>query len=448
MRNDSRLKIAIVGTGISGLSAAWLLSRRHDVTVYERSERIGGHSNTVVVSVDGRTIPVDTGFIVFNRKTYPNLTALFELLKVPTETSDMTFAASLDDGDLEYSGGTGVGGLFAQRRNLFRPRFWSMLADLIRFYREAPRQGDALGDISLRDYLAKAGYGSAFRNDHILPMASAIWCSLPADILAYPAASFIRFHDNHGLMQLHGRPIWETVSGGSRSYVERLIRPFADRIKCDAGVTDVRRTSSGVIVTDSKGGTEQYDHVIMATHANQTLDMLSDPSPGERELLGSFRYSRNLAVLHSDTSFMPKRRSVWSSWNYIGPRDSVRDGICVTYWMNRLQNLKTDTPLFVTLNPPRPPCAGSLLHSEVYDHPIFDAAAIAAQRRLWPLQGQQNTWFCGAYFGAGFHEDGLQAGLAVAEQLGGPRRPWNVPNESGRIVISSQPAAERARELL
>ena len=360
----------------------------------------------------------------------------------------MTFAASLDEGDLEYSGGTGVQGLFAQRRNLFRPRFWSMLADLIRFYREAPRQGDAVGDISLGDYLAKAGYGSAFRNDHILPMASAIWCSSPADVLAYPAASFIRFHDNHGLLRLSGRPVWRTVSGGSRNYVDRLIRPFADRIKCNAGVIDVRRTSGGVIVTDTKGGTERYDHVVMATHANQTLGMLSDPSPGERALLGAFRYSRNLAVLHSDLSFMPKRRSVWSSWNYIGPRDSARDGVCVTYWMNRLQNLKTDTPLFVTLNPPRPPGAGSLLHSEVYDHPIFDAAAIAAQRRLWPLQGRQNTWFCGAYFGAGFHEDGLQAGLAVAEQLGGMRRPWNVPNESGRIVITSRSAAECVPELL
>jgi uncharacterized protein len=449
MRKDSRLKVAIVGTGISGLSAAWLLSRRHDVTVYESAERIGGHSNTVIVSVDGRLIPVDTGFIVFNRKTYPNLTALFELLEVPTERSDMSFAASLDDSNLEYSG-TGLSGLFAQRRNLLRPRFWSMLADLVRFYREAKRGGNGLDDerISLGDYLAKAGYGTAFRNDHILPMASAIWCSLPADILAYPAASFVRFHDNHGLLQLRGRPVWETVSGGSRTYVERLVRPFADRIKCDTAVIEVRRVTDGAIVTDSRGGTEHYDHVIMATHADQTLAMLADPSPGERELLGSFRYSRNLAVLHSDVTFMPKRRPVWSSWNYIGPRNSARDGVCVTYWMNRLQNLQTDKPLFVTLNPPRPPAAGSLFHSEVYDHPIFDAAAIAAQHRLWSLQGHRNTWFCGAYFGAGFHEDGLQAGLAVAEQLGRLRRPWSVRNESGRIVGTPQPADERAQELL
>ncbi len=390
-----------------------------------------------MASVDGRTVPVDTGFIVYNRNTYPNLTALLELLEVPTEDSNMSFAASLDDGDLEYSG-TGLSGIFAQRRNLFRPRFWSMLADLVRFYRNARREGDAFDDerISLGDFLKKAGYGSAFRNDHILPMASAIWCSLPADILAYPAASFIRFHDNHGLLQFGGRPIWRTVTGGSRSYVERLVRSFADRVRLDTGVVAVRRTAEGIIVTNLTGATERYDDIVMATHADQTLALLVEPSPREREFLGTFRYSRNLAVLHSDANFMPKRRAVWSSWNYIGLRNSARDGVCVTYWMNCLQNLDTETQLFVTLNPPRPPRGGTLLHSETYEHPIFDASAIAAQRRLWQLQGERNTWFCGAYFGAGFHEDGLQAGLAVAEQLGGLSRPWNVPNQSGRIVVS------------
>ena len=442
---NTRLKIAVVGTGISGLSAAWLLSQRHDVTVYERADRIGGHSNTILASVGGRSIPVDVGFIVFNRRTYPNLTALFELLKVPTQPSEMSFAVSMNGGALEYSG-SGLSGVFGQPRNLIRPRFWSMLADLARFYRQAPNDTALIDDenFSLGDYLKMGRYGKAFRDDHLLPLASAIWSAAPGEMLSYPAAAFIRFHDNHGLLQLRQRPVWETVVGGSRNYVERLAQSFAERIRLDADVCEVRRMNEGVVVTDGKGHSERYDHVVMASHADQALKMLADPSKRERDLLGAFRYSRNLAVLHTDESFMPKRRAVWSSWNYIGSRDAVSGDVCVTYWMNRLQNIESEKPLFVTLNPPRPPRAGTLLHSEIYDHPIFDANAIAAQRKLWLLQGEQDTWFCGAYFGAGFHEDGLQAGLAVAEQLGHVRRPWQVGNESGRIVLTARTTDAKA----
>lgn len=449
MRTDRRLKIAIVGTGISGLSAAWLLSKRHEVTVFERAERIGGHSNTVVTKVDGQTVPVDTGFIVFNRKTYPNLTALFDLLKVPTQRSNMSFAVSMDDGTFEYSG-SGLSGLFGQPRNLMRPRFWSMLLDVLRFYRNAPR--DVLrsdeDQISLGQYLHRGNYGEAFRDDHLLPMAGAIWSALPTAMLEYPAAAFIRFHDNHGLLQVRDRPAWETVVGGSQNYVKRLCAPFADRIRLNTGVRSVLRFPERVVITDTHGNSETFNHVVMASHADEALATLADPCPREKQLLGSFRYSRNLAVLHSDQSLMPKRRAVWSSWNYIGSRTNVGDAICVTYWMNRLQNLGTETPVFVTLNPARAPRAGTLLHSEVYDHPVFDAPAMDAQRKLWLLQGDRNTWFCGAYFGAGFHEDGLQAGLAVAEQLGGLRRPWHVPNESGRIVLTAKMAESGTSELL
>lgn len=449
MRTDRRLKIAIVGTGISGLSAAWLLSKRHEVTVFERAERIGGHSNTVVTKVDSQTVPVDTGFIVFNRKTYPNLTALFDLLKVPTQRSNMSFAVSLDDGTFEYSG-SGLSGLFGQPRNLMRPRFWSMLLDVLRFYRNAPR--DVLrsdeDQISLGQYLHRGNYGEAFRDDHLLPMAGAIWSALPTAMLEYPAAAFIRFHDNHGLLRVRDRPAWETVVGGSQNYVKRLCAPFADRIRLNTGVRSVLRFPERVVITDTHGNSETFNHVVMASHADEALATLADPCPREKQLLGSFRYSRNLAVLHSDQSLMPKRRAVWSSWNYIGSRTNVGDAICVTYWMNRLQNLGTETPVFVTLNPARAPRAGTLLHSEVYDHPVFDAPAMDAQRKLWLLQGDRNTWFCGAYFGAGFHEDGLQAGLAVAEQLGGLRRPWHVPNESGRIVLTAKMAESDTSELL
>lgn len=448
MRDRERLKVAVVGTGISGLSAAWLLSPRHDVTVYEQAERIGGHSNTVVASVGGRNIPVDTGFIVFNRSAYPNLTALFERLAVPTATSDMSLAVSLRSGGLEYSG-TGLSGLFAQPGNLFRPRFWAMLGDVVKFYRQATRDADLLTDetMSLGDYLAAGGYGAAFRDDHLLPMASAIWSAPPNEILSFPVATFLRFHRNHGLLQLTGRPAWETVVGGSAVYVQRLIQSFADRIRLDTGVVTVQRVDGGVLVTDSRGGSSRYDHVVMATHANQALSALADPTSDETELLGAFRYSRNLAVLHSDPGFMPRLRAAWSSWNYVASHVPSTDSVGVTYWMNRLQGIPDASPLFLTLNPPRPPRAGTLHHSEVYEHPIFDAAAIAAQRRLWSLQGQGNVWFCGAHFGAGFHEDGLQAGLAVAEQLGGLRRPWKVPNESGRIFLARDTARATVPEL-
>ena len=394
-------------------------------------------------------IPVDTGLIVFNRRAYPNLSALFGLLGVPTQTTEMSLGVSLNNGELEYSG-TGLFGLFGQPRHLIRPRFWSMLADLARFYRQAAAGADTLDEeqASLGDYLAAGNYGAAFRDDHLLPMASAIWSASPSEMLSYPAAAFIRFHDNHGLLQLRGRPVWETVVGGSRNYVERLIRPFADRIRRDTAVCAVHRAADAVLLTDSGGHTDCYDNVVMATHANQALAMLADPSRKESELLSAFRYTRNLAVLHTDESFMPKRRAVWSSWNYIGSPSSVRNDVCVTYWMNRLQSIKSEKSLFVTLNPPRPPRAGTLLHSEVYDHPIFDLKAIAAQRKLWLLQGERNTWFCGAYFGSGFHEDGLQAGLAVAEQLGGVARPWRVPNDSGRILLAAPTISEGAKESL
>jgi hypothetical protein len=438
MQGESAIpkNIAVIGTGISGMSAAWLLSQRHNVTVYECERRIGGHSNTVAVpSVDG-PIAVDTGFIVYNEETYPNLTALFDHLDVPTEPSNMSFAVSLANGDLEYSGANPAG-LFIEKRNLFRPRFWSMLRDLQRFYRDAPRDLAVLDQFhtTLGDYLDAGRYGSAFRNDHLLPMASAIWSMPMNTVLDYPAASFIRFQDSHGLLRLRNRPQWRSVHGGSRTYVERLTRSFADRIRVSTAVTAVRRHADSVEISGCDGRVATFDHVVIATHADQALALLRDPTAQERQLLGAFRYSRNVAILHSDPGLMPKRRAVWSSWNHIGPDtdDDNEPGPTVTYWMNSLQNIPHETPLFVTLNPRRTP--RNEWRHEIYEHPLFDSAAMTAQRRLWSLQGHRNTWFCGAYFGAGFHEDGLQAGLAVAEQLGGMRRPWTVANESGRITL-------------
>jgi uncharacterized protein len=428
------LRIAVIGSGISGMSAAWLLSERHHVTVYEKDERLGGHTNTVNVPGPGGEIAVDTGFIVYNEPAYPNLTALFRHLGVATKASDMSFAVSLDGGRFEYSG-TDLNGLFAQRRNLVSPRFWSMLMDLRRFYRDATGDLPSLGMISLGAYLDRHKFGAAFRDDHLLPMAAAIWSAPSRTLLDYPAASFIRFCDNHGLLKISGRPIWRTVEGGAKTYIASLTARSADRIRVGCGATAVARLAAGVRVRDARGGVEDFDHVVFACHGDQALALLDDPDEHETAGLQAFRYSRNRALLHRDPGLMPQRKRVWASWNYLGARAASAETreLCVTYWMNRLQGIQEDQPLFVTLNPIAEPRGGTLIAEEIYEHPIFDADALAAQQAIWGRQGTRNTWFCGAHFGSGFHEDGLQSGLAVAERLGGLRRPWNVAGESDRI---------------
>jgi predicted NAD/FAD-binding protein len=437
MSFNAPLRIAVIGSGISGLGAAWLLSSAHDVTLFEEAPRLGGHSNTVIAPVAEGDVPVDTGFIVFNHATYPNLVALFAQLGVPTKPSDMSFSVSRQDGGFEYAG-SDLRGLFAQPRNALRPRFWSMLGELVRFYRTAPaRLARDTESLSLGEFLARDGYGHAFVEDHLLPMAAAIWSSPPGVLRDMPAAMFIRFCENHGLLRFHGRPAWHTVEGGSKGYVARLIRAFRGRVEAGTRVASITREPAGVIVRDARGHGMRFDHVVIAAHSDQALAMLTDADADERRLLGAIRYAPNRAVLHSDTSLMPRRRAAWSSWNYV-EKATAHEGVAVTYWMNRLQTLATSQPLFVSLNPPCVPQRA--LYETRYDHPVFDTAALAAQRELWSLQGRRSTWFCGAYFGAGFHEDGLQAGLAVAEDLGGVRRPWRVPDDSARITRLPVPA--------
>jgi predicted NAD/FAD-binding protein len=319
-----------------------------------------------------------------------------------------------------------------------------MVKDLVRFYREAPQAMAALErePLTLGELLDRGGYGEAFQHDHLLPQVGAIWSTSPAGARDYPAAALIRFFTNHGLLNLMTRPQWRTVTGGSRAYVAKLTAPFTDHIRRDAGVAQVRRlTGGGVEVRDVHGGVERFDRVVIATHADQALAMIDAPTAQEQAILGAFRYSSNLAVLHSDPALMPRRRAAWSGWNHIGRRDEP-DGFCVTYWMNLLQTLPRNRNLFVTLNPCCAPDPAKVIGSYTYDHPLFDTAALDAQRRLWSLQGVGGIWYCGAHFGAGFHEDGLQSGLAAAEHLSADqatpvRRPWSVADESGRIHLTA-----------
>ena len=423
---------AVIGSGIAGLSCAWLLSKRHRVTLYEAAPRLGGHSCTV--DIPGPHA-VDMGFIVYNEPTYPNLTALFAHLGVATKPSCMSLGLSVGDGRLEY-GGHDLVSLFAQKRNLVRPRFWSMLSQLMRLYRLAA-VAHVPDDLSLGAWLDRHRFSQAFRDDHLLPMAAAIWSCAPGAVLEQPAAAFFRFCDNHGLLRLKDRPEWRTVTGGARAYVEKLAAAFTGIIRTAAPIASVDRDAAGVTLTLSDGSTARHDHVVIASHGDQALAMLADADAAERATLSAFRTAPNRAILHSDPTLMPKRRGVWSSWNYLAQKagDPFAPP-CVTYWMNRLQSLPGPN-LFVTLNPRREPAANLIHATQLFAHPIFDAASLKAQRDIWRLQGARRTWFCGAYLGAGFHEDGLQAGLAVAEQLGAVRRPWNVAGESSRLYLAA-----------
>jgi len=436
------MRIAIIGAGIAGLGAAWSLCRAHETVIYERERRLGGHACTVEVPTPRDPQPVDMGFIVYNERNYPNLVALFDHLGVATEQSDMSFAVSLDDGRFEY--GSSLASYFAQRTNLARPSFLRMTHDILRFNRLAPRllaRAEDL-DFTLGDFIAESRFGRAFRDRYLVPMAACIWSSPLNQTLDYPAQPFVRFFHNHGLLTIGPQLRWRTVSGGSRSYVDRLA---ARLLRCAAIAPEacgVRRAGDGVWVKDAHGHWAHFDKVVLACHADQALGLLIDPDEREGSVLGSFAYSSNEVWLHSDPTLMPRRRDVWSSWNYVADTRPADGKASVTYWMNRLQNFPEDVPLFVSVNPVRAPDF-RLVHSRhVFEHPMFDPPAIRAQRRLHEIQGARDTFFCGSYCGYGFHEDALSAGLDIAEQLGA-RRPWAKPPEHRVIGAAPRVVADR-----
>ncbi|MEO8156642.1 MAG: FAD-dependent oxidoreductase [Betaproteobacteria bacterium] len=419
-------RIAVIGSGISGLAAAWLLSRQFRVTLFEAGNYLGGHTNTVDIEVDGISAPVDTGFLVFNERTYPNLMELFDVLGVQSASSEMSFSVRVDEERLEWAG-TSLASVFAQKRNLIRPEFWAMLKDILRFNREsseivATHRSD---EISLGDFLARGGYGRSFRDWYLLPMSGAIWSCPTRQMLEYPARTFFQFCHNHGLLQLTDRPLWRTVVGGGREYVSRLAAAIDDvRLACP--VESVMRNTDGVELRFRGGESEKFSRVVFACHSDQTLALLADAVDAERKILSRFGYQPNSAVLHTDTSLLPRNHEAWAAWNYIaGAGGPDARPVSVTYLINKLQPLPFSNPVMVTLNPTHEPRPDSVIGRFEYAHPIFDIAAIAAQRELPAIQGKRHTWFCGAWTGYGFHEDGLQSALSVANAMG-VQAPWQM----------------------
>ncbi|WP_419906309.1 NAD(P)/FAD-dependent oxidoreductase [Hoeflea sp.] len=415
--------IAVIGGGVSGLSAAWLLSKGHNVTLFERSNCLGGHAHTVDVETADGMIPVDTGFIVFNKANYPNLCALFRHLGVNCATTEMSFSLTHDFGRYEYAGhGSGY---FGQRRNIVNVQHWMLLKEINRFFRKAKRRiGLYHIDTTLGEFLEREHYSRDFIDDHIVPMGAAIWSTSMDRMLDFPARAFIDFYANHGLLQFKNRPDWNTVEGGSRTYVEKLVKDGTFNTVLGADIETVTRRPDRVLISMRNGVTQLFDHVAMATHADQALALLGDGDAAESALLGAFPYQENTAVLHCDDRWMPKRNRIWSSWNYIKAGQKSDGELCVSYWMNRLQSLPTRENIFVTLNPIRDIEPKTIIREMRYEHPVFTAEAFRAQENMATLQGYRRTWYCGSYLGYGFHEDGLASGLAVAEKLGGVARPW------------------------
>jgi predicted NAD/FAD-binding protein len=405
------MKVAVIGSGIAGNVAAYKLRKEHDITVFESGSYVGGHTNTMDVYEDDRALAVDTGFIVFNDRTYPNFIRLLEEIGQESQPSEMSFSVQADDGRVEYSGSS-LNGLFAQRKNLVRPSFYRMIRDILRFNRTTLPNVDHLdGTETLRNYLLENGYSKEFIDHYLIPMAAAIWSAEPGSVLEMPVKFLIRFFANHGLLQISDRPVWHVIKGGSREYVNKLVAGHQDRIRLNNPVQSIRRTDDYVEVHSATGGSERFDYAFVACHSDQALSLLQDASPVEREVLGAIQYQSNEAILHTDASLMPKKQCAWAAWNYHIPRDSARH-VAVTYNMNILQGLKANKQYLVTLNNDRHIDPGKVIRTVQYEHPVYSRESVAAQRRQREIN-EDRTFFCGAYWRNGFHEDGVVSALSA-----------------------------------
>lgn len=410
--------IAIIGSGISGSAAAYLLKDRYEVTLFEKNHYFGGHSNTIDMSLQGKDVPVDTGFIVFNHQTYPNVVFFFKHLGIDTIQSNMSFGVSIDNGLIEYCGSS-LSQFFAQRKNIVNPRFIRMGLDILKFNNRALETLNKSENQTIDDLINTLGLSQSFKEWYLYPMAGAIWSTSVRDIGSFPARTMVQFFHNHGLLTITNHPQWYTVKGGSRTYIEKALNFSEIKKVLNADVREVERDTSGVKITTHDGNSYDFDAVIFASPAHKTLEMIKSPTSDENSILGQFKYSPNTAYLHQDCSLMPENKRAWASWSYFNSSSSMS----LTYWMNQLQTLDTDEQVFVTLNPYDPP-KKDLTHRVIhYEHPIFDQPAIDAQDSIPLLQGKMNTWYCGAYQGYGFHEDGLLSTLRVVNALG-VKAPW------------------------
>lgn len=415
---ERRRNIAIIGTGISGLGIAYLLYPHHNIKIYEKNNYVGGHSRTIDIDTPDGQIAVDTGFIVFNERNYPLLHSLFSHLNVPVEKSDMSFGVSINNGWLEY-GTIGLKNIFAQKSNILNLKFLKMIKDILTFNQKSRTYLDCKPTLTLSECLDELNLGQWFQKYYLLAMGGAIWSAPISSILEFPMRTFIHFFENHGLLTTNDHPQWYTVKNGSREYIKRLTTTFSNNIFLNCGVNHVIRNKNNITVHDNKGNIAQYDEIIFACHADQALKIIENPSNSERSILSNFLYHPNRMVLHSDISFMPKRKKAWASWVYLSENEANKNSdISLSYWMNNLQSLKTHIPIIVTLNPSREPSKELTYDEHWFEHPVFDALAINAQDKIDTIQGADRLWFCGAYQRYGFHEDGLLSAINVAQKMG------------------------------